>query len=128
MNLCNASIWDTCIITLHRHGNFGKVLLSDTCWTLISVRLARLRCSSGVFFFFSCFSNMALTWWTRQQWENKKIKNKNKIKKPMTDGLTNTVYPKTKKLKSLRSHYCESWNPQLNPPSASTRPSVPHRC
>ena len=37
---------------LHRHAIFGKVPVSDTCRTLIPIRLVGLWCPSGVFFFF----------------------------------------------------------------------------
>ena len=47
---------------LHGHAIFGVVLVSDTCWTPVRVRLAWFRCPASVsFFFFFCFSDTALT-------------------------------------------------------------------
>ena len=44
---------------LHRHAIFGKVPVSDTCRTIIPIRLVGLWCPSGVFFFH--FSDTAPT-------------------------------------------------------------------
>ena len=73
---------------LHWQAIFGKVPVSDVCWTPKPIRLARLRC-----LFFFCFSDMLL-WHGKEvsnrykQEEKRKRKGRRRWEKWVCDSLT----------------------------------------
>ena len=111
---------------LHRHAIFGKVPVSDTCRTLIPIRLAGLWCPNGVFFFFFTSptqhqhsSVMAWTQWTCQQWQNWKKKKIHRFWQ-MDKSLPLILwYTLKQKILSMRS---EKWEIITVKPTAPTLP------